>query len=213
MRLRNLIAFGGVILSVAACENPAADKAKASVSNAVAAPTAAPSTAKSVKYVFNNEGSKIGWVGSKVTGKHDGSFETFKGEVSVVDNDPTKSQVTVTIEAASIKADVEKLTGHLKSGDFFDVAKFPEARFVSTAIRPGGDKGATHTVTGNLTMHGITKSISFPATVKVAADAATVDAEFAVNRKDFGLTYPGKADDLIRDDVVLKLTVRASPSK
>ena len=211
MSLRKLITLGAVLLTIEACENPAADKAKASVANPVATTTAAPS-AKSVKYRFTNEGSKLGWVGSKVTGKHDGSFETFKGEVSVVNNDPTKSQVTVTIEATSIKADVEKLTGHLKSGDFFDVAKFPQAQFVSTSIKVGGEKGASHTVTGNLTMHGITKSISFPATIKVTADAATVDAEFAINRKDFGLTYPGKADNLIRDNVLLKLSVHATPS-
>jgi len=97
----------------------------------------------------------------------------------------------------------------LKTPDFFDVAKFPEAKFESTAIKAGGDKGATHTVTGNLTMHGVTKSITFPATIAVTPDTATVDATFAINRKDFGINYAGAADNLIRDDVVMKLAIRA----
>ncbi len=97
----------------------------------------------------------------------------------------------------------------MKTPDFFDVAKFPDAKFESTAIKAGGEKGATHTVTGNLTMHGVTKSITFPATISVTPDTATVDATFAINRKDFGINYAGAADNLIRDDVVMKLAIRA----
>jgi hypothetical protein len=59
----------------------------------------------------------------------------------------------------------------------------------------------------------VTKSITFPATIRVTPGAVSVDAEFAINRKDFGLLYPGKADDLIRDDVLVKLAVRAAPNK
>jgi polyisoprenoid-binding protein YceI len=103
-----------------------------------------------------------------------------------------------------------KLTEHLKTPDFFDVAKFPDAKFVSTEIRAGGDKGASHTVTGNLTMHGVTKSVTFPATIAVTADTASVDSDFSINRKDFGINYAGAADNLIRDDVVIKLTIRAT---
>jgi len=98
----------------------------------------------------------------------------------------------------------------LKTADFFDVAKFPEATFVSTSIKAGGENGATHTVTGNLTLHGVTKSITFPATISVTGGVATVDANFAINRKDFGINYPGAQDNLIRDDVVMKLTIHAN---
>ena len=59
-------------------------------------------------------------------------------------------------------------------------------------------------------MHGVTKSISFPATIGVTADAVTVDASFSINRKDFGINYAGASDDLIRDNVVLKLQVHAT---
>ena len=104
--------------------------------------------------------------------------------------------------------DSDKLTGHLKTPDFFDVAKFPKATFVMTEIKPGVSADAPYTITGNLTLHGVTKSISFPATVKVSGDDLAITSEFVINRKDFGITTSGKADDLIRDEVVIKLDVK-----
>ena len=79
-------------------------------------------------------------------------------------------------------------------------------------MKPGGEKGATHTITGNLTLHGVTKSITFPATIAVSPEAITVDGTFSINRKDFGINYAGAADNLIRDEVVLTLKVRAVKS-
>jgi polyisoprenoid-binding protein YceI len=196
-----------VTLTLAACDNgPAKGKAPVATAEPVAA-AAAPASA--AKYTFSNANSKIDFVGAKVTGKHDGSFQTFTGNVSVVDNNPEKSSVSTEIDVASLKSDNEKLTGHLKTPDLLDVAKFPKATFASTSIKSGGEKGATHTVTGNFQLHGVTKSISFPATIKIKGDAVDVDAEFAINRKDFGIVYPGMPDDLIKDDVLLKLQVRA----
>src|SRR5215212_4900638 len=109
----------------------------------------------------------------------------------------------------SVAADAAYLAEHLKSADFFDAPKLPESTFVSTDIKPGGEKGATHTVTGNLDLHGVTKAIAFPATIKVDAAAATLDAEFYIKRDDFGIRYAGRTNDLIRDEVVIKLHVRA----
>lgn len=202
-----LIGISTLALALAACDNnPSKGKTQATATEPVVA--AAPAAA-GVKYVFSNADSKIEFVGAKVTRKHDGSFQTFSGTVTLVDNDPTKSSVTATIDVGSLKSDEEKLTGHLKSPDLLDVGEFPQAKFTSTAIKPGGDKGATHTVTGNLELHGVTKSISFPATIKTSGDSVDVDAEFAINRKDFGIVYPGMPDDLIKDDVLLKLQLRA----
>ena len=193
--------------TLAACDNnPAKGKTQAAASEAVA--TAAAS-GPATKYTFSNAGSKIDFVGAKVTGKHDGSFQTFTGNVSLVDNNPEKSSVSTEIDVASLKSDQEKLTAHLKTPDLLDVAKYPKATFASTSIKSGGEKGASHTVTGNFQLHGVTKSISFPATIKTNGDAVDVDAEFAINRKDFGIVYPGMPDDLIKDDVLLKLHVRA----
>ena len=73
----------------------------------------------------------------------------------------------------------------------------------------GGAGGATDTVTGDLELHGEKKSISFPATITVTADGVSGTAEFSINRKDFKIVYPGKPDDLIKDDVAIKLAIRA----
>lgn len=205
------LALGMASLALTACDDPSKGKSKATTGEATSATaqaaTAAPAGA--TKYTFDQSGSKVAWVGSKVTGKHDGGFGTFKGTVDVVDNAPEKSKVSVDIEADSLTSDTEKLTGHLKSPDFFDTKTHPKATFVSTEIKKGGDKGATHTVSGNLTIKGITKTVTFPATIALTGDTANVDAEFAINRRDFSLNYAGMPNDLIRDDVVIKLTIRA----
>jgi len=189
-----------------ACNNPAADSTKAVTGEA--AKVASPASAQGQKYQITPQNSKIEFIGSKVTGKHNGSFGDFTGHIDYAGT-PENSRVNLTIKADSISADDPGLTKHLKSADFFDVEKFPEASFVSTAIKPGGEKGATHTVTGNLTMHGVTKAVTFPATINVTPDTASVDSNFSINRKDFGINYPGARDNLIRDDVVLTLNVRA----
>ncbi|HEX2269408.1 MAG TPA: YceI family protein [Pyrinomonadaceae bacterium] len=197
-----------LLLVTAACNDPASDTTKAVTGEA--AKVASPQTGAGTKYIITPPNSKIEFVGSKVTGSHNGSFEKFNGEINYVNNDPTKSRVNITMDVNSIKTDDPGLTKHLLTPDFFDVAKFPEATFVSTEIKPGGENGASHTVTGNLTLHGVTKAVTFPATISVTPDAANVDADFAINRKDFGINYAGAQDNLIRDNVVLKLTIRAA---
>jgi polyisoprenoid-binding protein YceI len=197
--------LSGLVL-VTACGNPATNKSQAVTGEATKA-TSTPAAAGQ-RFPITPEHCKIEFIGSKVTGSHNGSFQKFSGEINYT-GDPTTSRVNITIDMNSITADDPKLTEHLKTADFFDVAKFPTAKFESTAIRAGGDKGASHTITGNLTLHGVTKSISFPATISATADAVTVNSDFAINRKDFGINYAGAADNLIRDDVVLKLTIHA----
>jgi polyisoprenoid-binding protein YceI len=196
------------LLFVTACENPAADKSKAEVTEAK--PTNnAPAAAGAETITLGPDTSAVEWTGSKVTGSHQGGFKAWTGKLDYTAGAPEKSRLEITIDTASIWTDDEKLVGHLKSPDFFDVAKFPKATFVSTEIKAGGDKGASHTVVGNLTLHGVTKSISFPVTFKENGADITATSEFAINRKDFGIVYPGAPDDLIRDEVVLRLKVNA----
>ncbi len=206
MRLSLVVTIFAALLLVNACADPSADKSKAVTGEA--APMASPA-AKGQKYSITPQNSKIEFVASKVTGSHNGSFGDFSGEVNFAGS-PEQSHVNITIKSDSITTDTPDLTKHLKTADFFDVAKFPEASFVSTAIKAGGENGASHTVTGNLTMHGVTKSITFPATINVTPDAATVESTFSINRKDFNLNYPGAPDNAIRDNVVLSLHVKAS---
>lgn len=202
------IALALALVAAACNTDPSKGKPQASVASAEAPVTAAPDTG--TVFAFSNEGSTLAFTGAKVTAKHEGSFGTFRGTVRVVDNDPTKSSVTAEIDTASIVVEPAKLNAHLKSPDLLDVAKFPKATFVSTAIKSGGDNGATHLITGNFTLHGVTKSITFPAKIVIAPQAVDVESEFAINRKDFGIVYPGMPDDLIKDDVLIKLKLHAN---
>jgi len=198
--------LSGLIFLIA-CHDPAADTSKATTGEA--AHVASPAAAQGQKYSITPQNSKIEFIGSKVTGHHNGSFGEFSGQVDYAGS-PENSHVNIAIKTDSITTDTPDLTKHLKTADFFDVAKYPEATFVSTAIKPGGQNGASHTITGNLTLHGVTKAVTFPATINVTPDAATVESSFSINRKDFGINYAGAADNLIRDDVVLALHVRAT---
>ncbi|HEX7859535.1 MAG TPA: YceI family protein [Verrucomicrobiae bacterium] len=220
---RNL--FGSVlaILLLAGCADPAENVPKASVSTnstasadaassagdgAKAAATASNPAAGAKAYAITPENSKVEFTGSKVTGKHDGGFKQLQGEVHVAGT--AVQHAKVTIQTDSLHSDNDRLTGHLKSPDFFDTAKYPTAVFETTSIT---GSGANATVKGKLTLHGETKEISFPANIEVKDDAVTVKAEFSINRHDFNMKYAGKADDLIRDMVVLRLDVKATPKQ
>ena len=208
MRLNIVIAILAGLMFLSACSDPASDKTKAVTGEA--APVASqPATGQGQKYVITPQNSQITFVGSKVTGSHNGSFGEFSGQIDYAGT-PEQSRVNIKIKSDSITTDTPDLTKHLKTADFFDVAKFPEATFVSTAIKAGGEGGASHTVTGNLTMHGVTKSVSFPATIAATVDAVNVDANFTINRKDFNINYAGPTNNLIRDDVVLTLKIHAT---
>lgn len=154
--------------------------------------------------------SSIGFVGSKVTGDHKGSFGEFEGE-AVLEGDVPKS-VRFTVQTTSVTTDAEGLTDHLKKADFFDVEKFPTATFSSTAITEKKTDAATHEIAGELDLHGVKKAITFPATVRVDGQGVKGTAEFTINRKDFQIVYPGKPDDLIKDEVLLKLDLNFKPA-
>ena len=208
MRLSIVITILAGLMFLSACSDPASDKSKA-VTGEAAPVTSPAAAARGQKYVITPQNSQIAFVGSKVTGSHNGSFGDFSGQIDY-NGTPEQSRVNIKIKSDSITTDTPDLTKHLKTADFFDVAKYPEATFVSTAIKAGGESGASHTVTGNLTLHGVTKSVTFPATINVTPDVATVDSTFSINRKDFGINYAGAADNAIRDNVVMTLKIRAN---
>ena len=194
------------------CANPAANKPKAAVGNAQPESSAAkPPAAETL--VISPENSKVEFVAAKVTRSHNGSFKQFGGTIDLVNNGIESSRVKIDIDTNSVVTDEDALSKHLQTPDFFDVAKFPKATFVSTKIEPGNKAGTTHEVTGNFDLHGVKKSITFPATIHLTPESITVDAEFAINRKDFGIVFAGKADDLIRDGVVIKLTIKVPRTK
>lgn len=122
-----------------------------------------------------------------------GEFGSVKGTVNLDDKDVTKSSVDATIDVSSITTRNTDRDNHLKSPDFFDVAKFPTMTFKSTAIQKQADGKLN--VTGNLSLHGTTK----PVTLSVALAPEVKDpwgktrrgaeATGKINRKDFGLSW------------------------
>jgi len=183
-----------------ACENPADKTESAAVKEAVEGTAA--TTDGGTKYVFT-ETSTVNFTGSKVTGSHSGGFKTVTGHFSVKDGTLSGTDHKVVIDMKSVWSDADKLTDHLKSPDFFDVEKFPESTFVATSLSKKSD--TAYEVAGNFTLHGVTKNITFPATVTQSGELVKIDAKFDINRHDFGIVYPGKAEDLIRNEVVIEL--------
>jgi len=200
--MRATIVLAATAFLVIGCKDPGAEVTAAKVeapTEAKEAPAADSAAAEALP--INPSNSKVEFIGAKVTASHPGGFTDFSGAVDL--GDPIEeSRINVTIQTASLYADKEKLTKHLKSPDFFDVAGFPTATFQSTEIKKEGEG---HTITGELTLHGVTKSISFPASISASESRVNASAEFSINRKDFGINYPGMQDDLIRDLVVIKL--------
>ncbi|MBC7693947.1 MAG: YceI family protein [Burkholderiales bacterium] len=141
--------------------------------------------------------SKLGFaVTHMMVSETEGRFNIYEGKVSSkADMDFTDATINFSVDAASVNTNDEKRDGHLKSADFFDVAKYPKITFVSKSMKLGKVKG-TYTLVGDLTMHGVTKSVSLVAigASKIVKDPYGMEryafkVTGIINRKDFGLTY------------------------
>jgi polyisoprenoid-binding protein YceI len=146
-----------------------------------------------------------------------GRFGGVGGEVVLDPKDLTKSSVKATIDTTTVDTGVPMRDTDLKSDHFFDVAKYPTMTFISKSIAKSGDG---YTVTGDLTMHGVTKPVVLTMDApsgEVAMGKATrrgFDATTTIHRKDFGLTYDEtltKAGDaMIGDDVKVTFEIEAT---
>ena len=154
-----------------------------------------------------------------VVTKVKGEFNEFAGTILYDDKDITKSSVEVTIKATSIDTKEPKRDDHLRSPDFFEVAKFPEIIFKSKRIEKAGDGYAA---IGDLTMHGVTKEIKIPFTIAgVITDPwgntrLGLSAETELNRQDYGVSWSKKLDNgglVAGDDVQIELEVEAVKAK
>lgn len=209
-QLTRYVAPSIFVLVLSGCKSDpvgSAPKVEAKPAEQVAAPA---DSANAVVYPLNSENSTLKFVGAKVTKEHPGEFKSLSGEIKLSGEDPTKSSVLVTIEMKSLEIEPAKLDGHLRGPDFFDMEKYPQAQFQSTEISAG--EGAQFNVTGNLTLHGVTKSITFPAKIELGDKKISVSAKFGINRKDFGIVYPGMPDDLIKDEVLIDLSLQPTQS-
>ena len=150
-----------------------------------------------------------------------GGFGEVAGTIDVNRENPSASSVDFTINAASIDTANDNRDKHLRSADFFDVEKFPQITFKSTKIAPAGTKDV-YNVTGNLTMHGVTKQVVLPVTFLGFAkdpwgnDRAGFEIETTLNRKDFGLNWNKALDQggfLLGEDVKVSIALEAVKKK
>ena len=150
-----------------------------------------------------------------------GSFGELAGTIEVNRDNPAASSVDFTINTASIDTANDNRDKHLRSADFFDVEKFPQITFKSTKIAPAGTKDV-YNVTGNLTMHGVTRQIVLPVTFLGFAkdpwgnDRAGFEIETTLNRKDFGLNWNKALDQggfLLGEDVRVSIALEAVKNK
>ena len=211
----NILIALSLVLLLPACKSEITDKPAAEVSETTATTatdSAATSTAGGVTANVIRDKSSIDFVGAKVTRDHKGKFNTFDGKIEYAGGKP--SSVSFDIDLNSIETDDAKLTGHLKTADFFDVAKYPKATFTSTSLTEapaGAPGGTTHELRGILDLHGVKKEVTIPVKAEVTAEGVRTTSEFTINRHDWGVSYKGMADDLIKDNVLIKLDLMFPP--
>lgn len=188
------------------------------------------------KWNLNVADSKIEWIGTKVSGYHTGIVPLKSGEILVNNGEVTGGKFVMDFANLVVSgpksvsdANSNKLQGHLRSADFFDVEKHPEGTFELTNVKAyTGDvvkdtndvrqeeineykiANPTHLVSGNLTLKGITKNVEFPARITFSGNSAEAIAKFNIDRKEWGIIYPGQPDDLIRDAIHLGISIKAA---
>jgi polyisoprenoid-binding protein YceI len=215
--MKKLSIYAIALLAFASCNSPEGDKAETTDKQAVA-------SAEGTSYSVDTT-TTITWTGTKPGGSHVGTLKISEGSVMVKDNALTGGSFTINIASLtnkdlSVEDGKEKLVGHLKSPDFFDVAKYPTAKFEITAVENytsdstnTAGKDATHMVRGNLTLKDSTKNISFPARITVDANTLSAKANFNIDRTMWGMNYKGPnnpQDWFISKEVNLQLDLSAT---
>ncbi len=159
------------------------------------------------------ENSNLNWKGYKPNGDHTGTITLASGNISLKNNKLTGGSFVADMSTIKDTDGSAKLEGHLKSEDFFEVAAFPTAKFDITKIE---NKGTKIHVTGNMTIKGITKQITFPAALAVNKDNVTLTSDtFQINRADFNVKYKSKTffndlkDKFVNDDFDFQVTIVA----
>jgi len=216
-----LFVIFSLCLSICACvQAPKSDAAKVSDAKAVDNTSQAGRTLN-----IDNSKSLITWVGTKPTGRHNGTLNIKSGGLGITNSQIVSGNFDIEMSTLKVKDMDEEnnnnLAGHLMSEDFFKVKQFPISTFIVTSVVPyrenaGETKplldGVTHNVIGNLTMLGNTKSISFPAKITFRDGGVKAEANFNINRTDWGISYNSDkslGDKFIRHDVNIGLNIVA----
>ena len=212
--MKKILMLAVTAASFAACNNNTANKVETTEKQTAAG-------TDGTAYMVDST-STITWTGSKPTGKHTGTFKISEGTFFVKDGALKGGTFNININSLNnedLAADAEskgKLEGHLKSPDFFDVAKYPTARFEITAVEKNTastQKDVTHFIKGNLTLKDSTKNVSIPARVTVDAKTLTASAIFSIDRTLWGINYKGPDNPqnwIIAKAVELKLNLTAT---
>ena len=183
--------------------------------------TAPASAAVAAPVAFKVDGSKskIAWLAKKVTGSHNGFINISGGTLQVDGSTLTGGSFnvdtrTMTVEDIKDEKGNARLLGHLKSDDFFSVEKHPEATFAITSAKK--KSGNTYDITGNLTIKGISQSITFPADVVVNGNQLNAKATVKIDRTKFDIKYRSNSffenlgDKAIYDDFTLDVELVAN---
>jgi polyisoprenoid-binding protein YceI len=169
-------------------------------------------------YAVKADASEVKWTATKVTGKHFGKINVVSGAVEFTDGKFSGGEATIdatslTVEDLSGKGK-DKLTGHLKSDDFFSVEKFPTATIKITEVKPAGEN--LYDVTADLTIKGVTKPVSFQANVVKNESGVTATAAISIDRTAYDIRYgSGKffenlGDKTIHDTFTLDVSISAA---
>lgn len=160
------------------------------------------------KWELDPENSSVGFVCKHVLSNVRGMFQRPSGTVTLDEANPANSKLNASIEVNLITTGVEERDTHLKSADFFDAAKYPVITFVSTSFSKSS--ATSYSVTGSLTMHGVTKPVTLAVTASPPFTHAGgirrgIEATLSVNRKDYGLRwdYPGEGPGAVVGDTIL----------
>ena len=174
-------------------------------------------TAAPVRYDLDPNHTRIDFSWTHFGFSHPmGRFNRFEGDFRFDPADPTQSSVTVTIPVDSIDTGVAKLDAHLKTDEFFDVARYPTATFKSTRVERSGEHDLK--VTGDLTLHGVTRPVVLDVVVNrigqhpmAGRAAAGFDASATIRRSDFGISnYVPNVSDEIRLSISTEAMVPAA---
>ncbi|MGA0557449.1 YceI family protein [Larkinella sp. VNQ87] len=191
-----------------------------SFANGTINPGAKKTVAKSTTYNIDVDKSVLTWNGKKVTGEHTGPVKAEKGYLTVNGGKLTGGVVSIdlrTMTSTDLKDNKEyhdKLINHLKSDDFFSVAKHPTATFKITKVKQ--NSGNTADVTGDLTIKGITNPVTFPVTVSVSGNTLTATGKATINRAKYDIKYGSKSffdnlgDKVIYDDFTVDMNIVAT---
>lgn len=215
MKTYNYIIALALILIVSACGGKKSSEAiETSAEKEVA-------TAQGQRLAVDLTASAINWKGFKPGGSHHGVLGIKSGEL-FIDGDKLKSGTFVldmnAINVQDINAEngKDKLEGHLKSADFFDVEKYPEGKFTITDVEELSDSEFTHKISGNLELKEAVKNISYNAAITKEGDTYTAKtATFTIDRTQWGVNYGSKnifkdlKDSFINDDMEISITLVA----